>query len=263
MNKLFSICWRQNTVAASGLLMLTFPAAAQTASEPGLSMQVLGMFYAARDTDDKCGGLSVEERQILDELIAHGLKEAQPSPEQRDALENGLFKDGIDCDNPGFIEMYRALSLGDTSEDAGVGEVTDDAIKQQLETVVSELPAGQLGHIKGCWLSDQSGWNLRLCFTGDGDGAEMALTQGESSVTCVFDGGQARSREGGAFFYAYSASQQCTDGRSIGHVEGWCPELGQTEMRCLVSIYEHSNVFFTDKQDGTEPLNGELRFVRQ
>jgi hypothetical protein len=253
-------------LSATAILLILPMATANAQSDQEQAMQVLVLLYSARDTDDKCGGLGVEERQKLDGLIELGLSESELTAEQLAFLEKGLSKDEIDCQHPGFIEMFRAV-FQKTDEEPGNdpenAEGTEDALKKRLEAVTESLPKGQLAQLGGCWSADMSGWNFRLCFTRNGDGAELVLTQAKSGATCSLPAGEARSREGGAFFYAYPDSAHCSDGRKIGHVEGMCSQLGETSIHCLVSVFEHANIFFMDSKDSSDGLNGELYFTRK
>jgi hypothetical protein len=260
MKRFLAACMSGSLAAAAALPLAVGSAYGQ--SEPDQGLQLLIFLYAVRDTDDRCGGLSVEERNSIEEMIGQGLSQAKLTPEQQALLEKGLSDDQIDCDNPGFIEMYRMTQGSGETPSKEEPDMSDADLKSQLESGVSELAAGGLKALEGCWSSDMADWKLQLCFTRGGDGAEMMLNGPKGKTLCTLDAGQARSREGGAFFYAFSSKPQCSDGRTIGHVEGMCPELGERTLGCFLSIYENGNFAFMTDEGGSDPLGGELRFNR-
>ena len=199
-------------------------------------------------------GQAVDAKPIIKER--NGSYFGKPCSYWRGLLDRVLSQRGAELDFKRAASNKRSAK---TEEDS---PANPQDIRKKLEKLANTLPKGKLGTIQGCWQAKVSDdWLAQLCFTKNGDEIDVDLT-GPSNSRCEFRAGKARKRKDGAFFFAYSNSGRCSNGRAIEHIEGYCEPESKKQI-CLISIYRKANIFFLeDESDDESGLNGEFEFVR-
>jgi hypothetical protein len=187
----------------------------------------------------------------------HGAYFDKPCSYWRGMLAGLLSAKGTDLD---FKSSDETASKEEDDKKDDV--MTFAEIKDRLDELANTLPKGQLADFQGCWQAEVSDdWMTRLCFKNGGDEVEVDLT-GPNNNRCALRAGKARKRNDGAYFFAYSETGKCANGRAIQHIEGYC-EIESDTQTCLVSLFYKDNSFFlADESDGESGINGEFEFAR-